>query len=162
MPACINKCLRVSAGFDTKFENCPGQHSTSLESTQREGKGARMIGTRVFTVNKNKDWQAGWLLHRNAPCSHLHSFFVCVWLWRALSAPGTPTQRPIVTLTYSMFGSLFARSPTLTRLTTTVCGGMLNTHCVWLIGGEISAYGEVLEHISTAVFGHGKRPEPNF
>lgn len=64
-----------------KFETCPRQH-TSLESQRWEGKRDRMIGMGVFTVNKNKGWRAGWLLHRNAPCSHLHSsyFFFCVSL----------------------------------------------------------------------------------
>ena len=71
--------LHVSAGFNPKFETCPGQHTRS-ESRRWETERDRMIGMRVFTVNKNKGWQAGWLLRRNAPCSHLHSFFLCVWL----------------------------------------------------------------------------------
>ena len=58
---------------------------------------------RVFMVNKNKGWQAGRLLHRNAPSSHLHRFvfffFFCVCL-SAIQPFDTLRQRRIVTLTH--------------------------------------------------------------
>lgn len=108
-PACVQQqmFLHVSASFNAKFETCPGQHAAS-ESQPWEGKRDRMIGMRVFTVNKNKGWQAGWLLHRNAPCSHLHSssFFFEVFgcrlsLWHTCEL-----------CTWCLY---------TTRLTTTVC-----------------------------------------
>ena len=121
--ACIHQqmFLHVSSSFNPKFETCPGQHG-SLETQFQGGKGDRMIGMGVFTVNKNKGWQAGWLLHRNAPCSHLHSL--------ALSTAEKPTRQGIVTLTYSMC-ELSTGCLHMTRLTTTVCGSLLNIQCTF-------------------------------
>lgn len=68
---CINKCFCVWAqALTQRLKHAQGNvlvcHST------RKGRSDRMIGMRLFIVNKNKGWQAGWLLHRNAPCSHRH------------------------------------------------------------------------------------------
>lgn len=91
LPSCDNKCscMWVQASLQS-LKLAQGNILAWSHSTERES----VIDMRVFTVNKNKGWQAGWLLRRNAPSSHLHSFlclFGCLY-----PSPKTPTQQHIV------------------------------------------------------------------
>lgn len=99
-PLCVHQqmFLHASAGSSTNFEICPGQHAV-LESQHWKGNRAKMIGRRLFTVNKNKGWQAGWLLRRNAPGSHLHSLFVSL----ATSNTNAALQCHILTYVWIMY-----------------------------------------------------------
>lgn len=97
--------LHVSASFDAKSETRPEQNAGS-ESQRWEGRRDRVIGMRVFTVNKNKGWQAGWLLHRNAHCPHHHPLFVS-------------------------FGYPPLQTPTLQRIVTLTCVNYLLCVCTW-------------------------------